>query len=187
MKRLEVDVDRDDFIEEISSRLSDDYLEIAESNSNLMSGVNSARSAIAELACVYVLARRNPDGEVFWSHTVNGEEIDAWIEKPDEIKVVETKVDLSNSRPSKLAAQLERKVGAFRGNNKQVNGEVWGWEEPNDETRRWLREEDLEYSWVHNAPEIKHASSSDISTLFEEFLPETSEKHPLGPRERFRR
>ncbi|QKG91608.1 hypothetical protein HPS36_01635 [Halorubrum salinarum] len=185
VKRLEIEVDRDDFIEEISPRLSDDYLEIAEANSNLMSGINSARSTIAELACAYVLARRNSDGEVFWSHTVNGEEIDAWIEKPDEIKVVETKVDLSNSRLSELTAQLERKVGAFSDNDKQVNGEVWAWEEPNDETRAWLYEEDLEYSCIQNAPEIEHASSSELKTLFEEFLPETSEKHPLDPQERF--
>jgi len=187
VKRLDIEVDRDDFIEEISSRLSDDYLEIAEANSNLMSGINSARSAIAELACAYVLTRRNSDGEVFWSHTVNGEEIDAWIETPDEIKVVETKVDLSNSRPSELAAQLERKVGAFSDNGKQANGEVWAWEEPNDETRAWLREEDLEYSCIQNSPEIEHASSSELKTLFEEFLPETSEKHPLDPQERFGR
>ena len=63
VKRLEIEVDRADFIEEIFSRLSDDYLEIAEANSDLMSGINSARSTIAELACLYVLARRNSDGE----------------------------------------------------------------------------------------------------------------------------
>lgn len=184
VKRTTIQVERQEFIDAVAGRLSDDYVLQTRANTRMMKAIEAGRGALVELLTAYVLAQRYPDSRVHWRDRQDGEEIDVWIEHEESIRVIECKTDLAAAGVDKTRQQLLRKTGRFEP-DWTVNAEVWTWEPSAISAVESLKADDITVSCVAESPELNTSDTDDLILLFSEFLPEISERHPLMPGPRY--
>lgn len=179
-----VDVERQEFIDAVAGRLSDDYVLQTRANTRMLKAIEAGRGALVELLTAYVLAHRYPDSQIHWSDTRDGEEIDVWIEHDESIRVIECKTDLAAAGVDKTRQQLSRKAARFEP-DWTVESEVWTWESPAESAVESLEVHDITVSCVTESSELNTTDTDDLLLLFSEFLPEVTDRHPLMPAPRY--
>jgi len=184
VERTTLQVERQEFIDAVAGRLSDDYVLQTRANTRMLKAIEAGRGVLVELLTAYVLAHRYPDSQVHWSDTREGEEIDVWVEHDEFIRVIECKTDLAAAGVDKTRQQLLRKTGRFEP-DRTVKGEVWTWELPAESAVESLEADDITVSCVTESSELNTSNTDDLSMLFSEFLPEITERHPLMPAPRY--
>lgn len=184
VERTTIQVERQEFIDAVAGRLSDDYVLQTRENTRMLKAIEAGRGALVELLTAYVLAHRYPDSRVHWSDTRNGEEIDVWVEHNESIRVIECKTDLAAAGVDKTRQQLSRKTGRFEP-DRTVKSEVWTWEPPEELAVESLEAHDITVSCVAESYELNTSDTGEISMIFSEFLPEITERHPLMPAPRY--
>jgi hypothetical protein len=183
VERTTIQVERQQFIDAVADRLSDDYVLQTRANTQMMNAIESGRGVLVELLTAYVLTHRYPDSEIHWSDRRDGEEVDVWVEHDDTVRVIECKTDLAAAGVDKTREQLSRKTSRFRP-DWTVKSEVWTWEPPDDTAVEWLESHGIATFCVAESSELNNSDIDDLSALFSEFLPET-ERHPLMPSPRY--
>lgn len=184
VERTTLQVERQEFIDAVAGRLSDDYVLQTRANTRMLKAIEAGRGVLVELLTAYVLAHRYPDSQVHWSDTREGEEIDVWVEHDEFIRVIECKTDLAAAGVNKTRQQLLRKTGRFEP-DRTVKGEVWTLELPAESAVESLEADDITVSCVTESSELNTSNTDDLSMLFSEFLPEITERHPLMPAPRY--
>jgi hypothetical protein len=184
VERTTIQVERQEFIDAVAGRLSDDYVLQTRANTRMLKAIEAGRGVLVELLTAYVLAHRYPDSQVHWSDTREGEEIDVWVEHDEFIRVIECKTDLAAAGVDKTRQQLLRKTDRFEP-DWTVKGEVWTWEPPVESAVESLEAHDITVSCVTESSELNTSNTDDLSMLFSEFLPEITERHPLMPAPRY--
>jgi hypothetical protein len=184
VKRTTIQVDRQEFIDAVAGRLSDDYVLQTQANTRMLKAIEAGRGVLVELLTAYVLAHRYPDSRVHWSDKREGEEIDVWVEHDEYIRVIECKSDLAAAGVDKTRQQLLRKAGRFEP-DRVVESEIWTWEPPSESSVESLEAHDITVSCVSESSELITSDTDDLSLLFSEFLPEITERHPLMPAPRY--
>lgn len=182
--RIEVNVERDKFIKVLSDRLTDDYLKLKEANNDLQAAVETGKGAITELATVYVLSKRIDDGNVTWSQEINGEQIDVLVTSENCVRVIECKADLDPKNPHDVINQLARKVDAVDSVQRDVQPEVWVWDEPRSENISILEKFGVDVFYIQKMEEIVKASTEGLNDVFETFYPVGKHENPFNPPER---
>lgn len=184
VERTTIQVERQEFIDSVAGRLSDDYVLQAQANTRMLKAIEAGRGVLVELLTAYVLAHRHPDSRVHWSDKRDAEEIDVWIEHDESIRVIECKTDLAAAGIDKTRQQLLRKTGRFEP-DRTVKSEVWTWEQPAESAIESLEADDITVVCVAKTPELNTSDTNDLSMLFSKFLPEITERHPLMPAPRY--
>jgi len=182
--RRTIHIERQEFIDAIKHRLSDDYVLQTRANSKMLKAIETGRGVLVELLTAYVMAQRYPNSNIHWSDTRDGEEIDVWVEHNESVRVIECKTDLSAAGIDKTRQQLFRKRSRFEP-DRAVNSEVWTWEPPEESAVESLEKDDITVSCVTESSELNSSDTDDLLTLFSEFLPEITERHLLMPTPRY--
>lgn len=182
--RIEIDVERDQFITVLSERLTDDYLKLKEANNDLQSAVEIGRGVVTELATAYVLSKRIHDGSVTWSQNINGEQIDVLVTSDNCVRVIECKADLDAKNPQDLINQLARKLDAVDSGQRDVQAEVWVWDESRSENRSIIEEFGVDVFCIQDMEEIIKASTESLDNVFGTFYPVGKHENPFNPPER---
>lgn len=184
VERTTIEVEREEFVDAVADRLSDDYVMQTQANIRMFNAVETGRGLLVELLTAYVLARRYPDAQILWSDTQEGEEIDVWVEHDEVVRVIECKVDLAAAGVEKTRKQLARKAARFE-SDYTVEGEVWTWEPPAESAKESLGTHDVTVTCVPECPELINTDTDDLSMLFSKFMPDITERHPLMPMPRY--
>ncbi len=184
VERTTIQVERQDFIDAVAGRLSDDYVMRTRSNARMLKAIEAGRGVIVELLTAYVLSHRYPDSRVHWSDKRDREEIDVWVEHDESILVIECKADLDSAGVDKTREQLLRKTGRFE-SDWTVKSEVWTWEPPTERAVEFLEAHNITVSCVSESSELTNNDTDDLLILFSEFLPEITDRHPLMPEPRY--